>query len=62
MVGDHLTRIQLALRHGVSADRVTQWLSLLRLPEERLREVAALGYCWSRQVVTERELRGFRYR
>ena len=62
MVRDQLTRKQLAERHGVSADRITQWLSLLKLPEERLREVEALGDHWERQMVTERELRHLRLR
>lgn len=57
MLRDHLSRRQLALRHGVSCDRITQWLSLLRLPEETLREVEALGDRWARQRVTERTLR-----
>ena len=57
MLRDNLTRKQLAERHGVSADRITQWLCLLKLPEEKLREIEALGDYWENQVVTERELR-----
>ena len=57
MVTDHLARRQLASLHGVSADRVTQWLCLLKLPEEQRREIEALGDHWSRQVITERQLR-----
>lgn len=60
MVRDNLTRKQLAERHGVSSDRITQWLCLLKLPEEVLQEVRTLGDNWDRQVVTERELRGVR--
>jgi len=60
MVRDHLTRKQLAQRHGVSSDRITQWLSLLKLPERRLMEIEAQGDYWDRQVVTERELRNIR--
>jgi len=60
MVRDSLTRKQLAERHGVSADRITQWLCLLKLPEEKLREIEALGDYWDKQIVTERELRGVR--
>ncbi len=54
---DHLTRQQLADRHGISLDRVIQWLALLKLPQGRLDEIAALGDYWERQVVTERGLR-----
>ena len=60
MVRDGLSRKQLAERHGVSSDRVTQWLCLLKLPEEVLSEIESLGDYWERQVVTERELRRFR--
>ena len=31
MVRDSLTRKELAKRHGVSSDRITQWLCLLKL-------------------------------
>ena len=62
MVRDNLTRKQLAERHGVSSDRITQWLRLLKLPEEKLREIESLGDYWERQVVTERELRELRLR
>ena len=57
MVRDNLSRTQLAKRHGVSSDRITQWLCLLKLPEEKLKEIEAIGDYWNRQVVTERELR-----
>lgn len=60
MVRDGLSRKQLAERHGVSSDRVTQWLCLLKLPEEVLSEIESLGDYRERQVVTERELRRFR--
>jgi hypothetical protein len=60
MVRDHLTRKQLAERHGITSDRITQWLCLLKLPEEKLREIEDLGDYWDRQVVTERQLRSFR--
>ena len=60
MVRDKLTRKQLAERHEVSSDRITQWLCLLKLPEERLKEIEALGDYWGRQVVTERDLRNER--
>ena len=60
MVCDDLTRKQLAERHGVSADRITQWLCLLKLPEEKKREIKALGDHWDRKIVTERQLRELR--
>ena len=60
MVRDNLTRKQLAERHGASSDRITQWLCLLKLPEEKLKEVKALGDNWNNQLITERVLRRFR--
>ena len=58
MLRGNLTRRQLGERHGVSSDRITQWLCLLKLPEDTLREIESLGDHWDRQVVTERKLRG----
>ena len=60
MVRDGLTRRQLAERHGVTSDRITQWLCLLTLPEEKLREIEKLGDDWGWQVITERQLRDLR--
>ena len=60
MVRGKLTRKQLAERHGVSSDRITQWLCLLKLPKEKLKEVKALDDYWDKQVVTERSLRKLR--
>ena len=57
MLLHNLTRVQVGQRHGVTSDRITQWLCLLKLPEERQREIEALGDHWDRQVVTERGLR-----
>ena len=57
MVGDNLTRKQLAQRHGISSDRITQWLCLMKLPKEIQQKVLALGENWSKRIVTERELR-----
>lgn len=56
LVRDDLTRKQLAERHGISSDRVTQWLCLLKLPDHEKARILALGDNWERQVVTEREL------
>ncbi len=60
MVRDDLTRKQLAARHGVSSDRITQWLCLLKLPAGKLREIEALGDYWERRVITEHQLRDLR--
>ncbi|MCD4701689.1 MAG: hypothetical protein K8S24_07515 [Candidatus Aegiribacteria sp.] len=60
MVRDNLTRKQLAERHGVSSDRITLWLCLLKLPEDKLNEMETLGEYWNRQMITERELRKIR--
>ncbi len=60
LVIDNLTRKQLAERHGITSDRVTQWLCLLKLPYHEKARVLALGDNWDRQVVTERELRSLR--
>jgi len=60
LVRDNLTRKQLAERHGITSDRVTQWLCLLKLPDEEKARILALGDYWERQLVTERELRSIR--
>ena len=60
MVRDNLSRKQLAERHGVTSDRITQWLSLLKLDDENLMEIESSGDNWDRQVVTERQLRRLR--
>lgn len=57
LVRDNLTRKQLAERHGISSDRVTQWLCLLKLSDHEQARILALGDYWRRQVVTERNLR-----
>jgi len=57
MLRGNLTRKQLAERHGVSSDRITQWLCLLKLPEEKLKEIEEMGDYWERQLITERQLR-----
>jgi transcriptional regulator with XRE-family HTH domain len=60
MLRNNLTRKQLAERHGISSDRVTQWLCLLKLPEKEKVRLLALGDNWDNQVITERELRSIR--
>ena len=58
MLAEGINRAELARRLGMSRARVTQWLDLLELPEQVLREAEALGDNWNRRVMTERELRG----
>jgi len=60
LIRDNLTRKQLAERHGITSDRVTQWLCLLKLQGEEKARILALGDYWEQQVVTERELRNLR--
>jgi len=60
LVRDNLTRKQLAQRHEISSDRVTQWLCLLKLPLEEQERIRALGDNWKRSIVTERYLRTLR--
>ena len=57
MVGANLTRKQLAQRHGITSDRVTQWLCLLRLPDDVQTKVLSMGDNWERQLISERSLR-----
>ena len=57
LVNNNLTRKQLAERHGVSPARITQWLSLLKMSGEKKLEIEGMGDYWSRQLVTERQLR-----
>jgi hypothetical protein len=58
MTVEGISRAELPRRLGISRARVTQWLSLLELPERVIREAEALGDSWDRQVMTEREMRG----
>lgn len=60
LVRNNLTRKQLAHRHGISSDRVTQWLCLLKLPEEIQIKTIALGDNWEQQLISERSLRSLR--
>lgn len=53
----YLSRQQLADRHGVSLDRVIQWLALLNLSAIQQEEIISLGDYWEHPVVTERGLR-----
>ncbi len=52
MVLGNLTRKQLAERHGITSNRVTQWLCLLKLPEEIQQRVIAHGDNWNKRVIT----------
>jgi predicted transcriptional regulator len=60
LVEEGISQAELARRLGVSRARVSQWLGLLELPEEALREVEDLGDYWNRRMITERELRVLR--
>ncbi len=60
MVRDGLCRKELAEIHGVSSDRITQWLCLLKLPEDKQQQIEALGDYWDMQMITERQLRELR--
>lgn len=57
LLRENLTRVQLGQKHGITSDRITQWLCLLKLPEEKQQEIEDLGDHWERRVVTERGLR-----
>ena len=57
-----MTRSELAERRGVTPARISQWLSLLRIPEEMIADLESLGDNWNRSIVTERQLRTIRLR
>lgn len=52
-----LTQSELARNQGLSRARVNQWLSLLKLPKKEIRCILVMEDCWSRQLITERQLR-----
>ena len=54
---EELSRAELARKLGLSRARVTQMLNLLGLPEMLISEIEEMGDYWSRQLVTERQLR-----
>ena len=54
---EELSRVDLARKLGLSRARVTQMLNLLGLPEMLISEIEEMGDYWSRQLITERELR-----
>ena len=54
---EELSRADLARKLGLSRARVTQILNLLELPEIMITEIEEMGDYWSRQLVTERQLR-----
>lgn len=53
MTKDHLTRQQLASRHGISLDRVIQWLALLKLPRAKLAQIEASEDLLGHRLVTK---------
>jgi len=54
---EELSRADLARKLSLSRARVTQILNLLGLPEILISEIEEMGDYWSRQLVTERQLR-----
>ncbi|MCK5131632.1 MAG: hypothetical protein KAR40_05710 [Candidatus Sabulitectum sp.] len=60
LVRYNLTRKQLTERRGISSDRITQWLCLLKLPIKEKEGILALVDNWDRQIITERKLRSIR--
>ena len=52
-----LSQAEFARKHGISRARVNQWLSLLKLPQRDKKRIMAMGDHWSRQLLTERQLR-----
>lgn len=54
---NNLTKADFARKLGISRARVTQMLNLLKLPEELIEEIEAMGDYWERRLVTERTLR-----
>ena len=57
MEAEGLNQTELAKNMGVTRARISQWLSLLRLPEEMIADLESLGDNWTRRIVTERQLR-----
>lgn len=51
--GKYSSRADLSRKMGVSRARVTQILNLLKLPEDIIEKICALGDPLSKQVVTE---------
>jgi len=58
MEAEGLNQTELAKNMGVTRARISQWLSLLELPEDLIADVERLGDDWTRRLVTERQLRG----
>jgi len=57
MEAEGLTQTELAKSMGVTRARISQWLSLLRIPEEMIADLESQGDNWTRGIVTERQLR-----
>ncbi len=54
---EELSQAELARKLDYSRARITQMLNLLKLPDELIVEVEEMGDYWSRQLLTERQLR-----
>ena len=52
-----LSQAEIVRKLGLSRARITQILNLLKLPEQLIAEIEEMGDYWSRQLVTERQLR-----
>jgi len=57
MEAEGLNQTELAKNIGVTRARISQWLSLLRIPEEMIADLESQGDNWTRRIVTERQLR-----
>ncbi len=57
MKRDGISQAELARRHGLSRERVYQWLTLLELPRREIERLKAMGDNWERRLLTERMLR-----
>ena len=58
--GKYSSRADLSRKMGVSRARVTQILNLLKLPEEIVEKVCAMGDPLPKPIITEHSLRHFR--
>ncbi len=58
--GKYSSRADLSRKLGVSRARVTQILNLLKLPEDIIQKVCAIGDPLPKPIITEHGLRHFR--
>ncbi|HOO72738.1 MAG TPA: hypothetical protein PK926_13355 [Spirochaetota bacterium] len=55
MEREGLTKAGLARRMNLSRARITQMMNLLKMPQEKIQELMALGESFERRVVTEKK-------